>query len=116
MAQTINPAKLKAAAEHLEWVLQQYPGSEEVQSLLRSLAPLMEDAKAGRVLETIDDIKIPGAYNFSEGRYIPYAHPSINSAYTDFAAEMRGGWTQEETQLIARLEAIRSKLNGPGHD
>jgi len=112
MAQTINPVKLKAAAEHLEWVLQQYPGSEEVQSLLRSLAPLIEDAKQGRILEPVDDMKIPGAYNFSDGRYIPYKSPSVGSAYSDFAAEMRGGWTQEERQLVAHLEAMRIKPEG----
>lgn len=63
MTQAIDPIKLKAAAEHLEWVLRQYPDSEDVQSLLRSLTPLIEDAKAGRVLEPLDGIKIPGAWN-----------------------------------------------------
>ena len=41
MTQIIDPIKLKAAAEHLEWVLQQYPDSEDVQSLLQALQPLM---------------------------------------------------------------------------
>ena len=56
MAQTINPVKLKAAAEHLEWVLQQYPESEEVQSLLRSLAPLMERRTGPRKVAIADSV------------------------------------------------------------
>ena len=32
MTQTIDPIKLKAAAEHLEWVLKQYPYSGDVQA------------------------------------------------------------------------------------
>jgi hypothetical protein len=31
MTQQIDPVKLKAAAEHLEWVCQQYPDNDDVQ-------------------------------------------------------------------------------------
>jgi len=112
MAQTINPVKLKAAAEHLEWVLQQYPGSKEVQSLLRSLAPLIEDAKAGRLLAPMDRNDVPNAWSVSDGRYIPYDNPSVDGAYYDFAAQLRGGRTEEERQLSIHLEAMRKKLQG----
>lgn len=44
MIQTIDPIKLKAAAEHLEWVLQQYPDSDEVQGVLHALQPLIQAA------------------------------------------------------------------------
>ena len=37
MTQTIEPVKLKVAAEHLEWVLKQYPDSEDVQRQAESL-------------------------------------------------------------------------------
>ena len=94
MTQAIDPVKLKAAAEHLEWALKQYPNSEDVQSLLRSLTHLTEVAKAGRVLAPTDRMDIPGAWNFSDGRYIPYQSPSVDSAYSDFVTEMRGGWTE----------------------
>ena len=67
MTQAIDPVKLKAAAEHLEWVLKQYPDSEDVRSLLHSFTPMIEDAKAGRVLEPVDSMKIPGAWNFGDG-------------------------------------------------
>jgi len=110
MTQTIDPVKLKASAEHLEWVLKQYPDSEDVQSLLRSLAPLIEDAKEGRVLEPVDSMRIPGAWNFGDGRYVSYQSPSVDAAYSDFATEMEGGWTEEEKQLIADLEIKRKKL------
>lgn len=64
MTQAIDPVKLKAAAEHLEWVLKQYPDSDDVQDLYQGLQPLIEDAKAEEVLEPLDRRKIPGAYNF----------------------------------------------------
>lgn len=110
MTQAVDPVKLKAAAEHLEWVLQQYPDSDDVQSLLRSLTPLIEDAKAGRVVAPVDGMKVPGAWNFSDGRYVPYQHPSVDGAYSDFVTELEGGWTEEEKQLIADLEVKRKKF------
>ena len=110
MNQTIDPIKLKAVAEHLEWVLKQYPDGDDVQSLLRSLTPMIEDAKAGRIIEPVDDMKIPGAWNFGEGRYIPYQNPSVDSAYSDFATEMRGGLTEEDKKQIAWLEAKRKEF------
>ena len=76
MTQAIDPVKLKVSAERLELVLKQYPDSEDVQSLLRALTPLIGDAKAGRVVEPVDSMKIPGAWNFGDGRYIPYEDPS----------------------------------------
>ena len=107
MTQTIDPIKLKAAAEHLEWVLRQYPDSEDVQSLLRSLTPMIEDAKAGRVLEPVGRKHIPGAYNFGDGVYIPYKDPSVGEAYAAFIIDMEGGLTEQDRQRIARMEALR---------
>lgn len=104
MTQAIDQAKLKAAAEHLEWVLKHYPESEDVQALLSSLMPLIEDAKAGRVLAPVEDI--PGAYNFADGLYVPYKNPSVGDAYARFATEMQGGLTEEDKEQIARLEAM----------
>lgn len=106
MTQTIDPAKLKAAAEHLEWVLQQYPDNDDVQSLLHSLTSLIEDAKAGRVLTPIERKAVPSAWNFGDGRYIPYANPSVDNAYADFSIELRGGLTEQDKQRIARMEAM----------
>lgn len=68
MTQAIDPVKLKAAAEHPEWVLKQYPNSEDVQSLLCTLTPLIEDAKAGWVLVPVNGADLPGAWNFGDGR------------------------------------------------
>ena len=110
MTQAIDPIKLKASAEHLEWVLKQYPDSEDVQSLLRSLTPMIEAAKTETILAATDRMDIPGAWNFSDGRYIPYQNPNVDSAYCDFATEMRGGRTEEERQLISDLEAKRKKF------
>lgn len=113
MTQAIDPVKLKAAAEHLEWVLQQYPDSEDVQDLYQGLRPLIEDAKAGRVAHPIDRKVVPGAWNFGDGRYIPYANPSIDNAYTEFSIELRGGLTEQDKLRIARMDAMRkAKLRG----
>lgn len=110
----IDKTKLKAAAEHLEWVLKQYPDSEDVQGLLRSLTSLIEDAKAGSLREPMDSMKIPGAWNFSDGRYIPYDKPNVDSAYVAFSIEMRGGLSEEEKEINARMDAMRKAMNdGP---
>lgn len=107
MTQIIDPIKLKAAAEHLEWVLQQYPESEEVQGLLRALTPLIEDAKAERVLEPVESKQVPGAWSFGEGSYVPYKSPSVGEAYARFITELEGGLTDEDKKRLARMEALR---------
>lgn len=112
MTQAIDPIKLKAAAEHLEWALNQYPNSEDVQSLLRALTPLIEDAKAGRVLVPVDSANIPGAWNFGDGRYTPYDNPDVDDAYVDFRIEMRGGLTEDEDEFNARMDAMRKAMAG----
>lgn len=99
MAQTINPEKLKAAAEHLEWVLRQYPDSEDVQALLAGLTPLIEDAREGRITVPVE--KIPFEYSFSDGLYIPYKHPNVGAAYAAFAIEMGGGLTEQDKARLA---------------
>lgn len=110
MTQVIDPVKLKSAAEHLEWVLKQYPDSDDVQSLLRSLTPLIEDAKAGSVMETRGMMDVPGAWNFSDGRYIVYKNPSVDSAYSAFSIELDGGLSEEDKHRIARLDAMRKRM------
>lgn len=108
MNQAIDPVKLKGAAEHLEWVLKQYPDSDDIQSLLHSLASFIDSAKVGDVQNPMESI--PGAYNFGDGRYIPYTNPSVNEAYSDFATEMRGGRTEDEKELIAHLDTMRQSM------
>lgn len=110
MTQAIDPVKLKAAAQHLEWVLKQYPDVEDVQSLLRALTPMIEDAKSGSVLEPVGQGNIPRAWNFSDGRYISYRSPSVDSAYVTFIIEMEGGLSDEEKQLNARMDAMRKRM------
>lgn len=109
MTQTIDPIKPKAAAEHLEWVLQQYPKSEHVQALLRAFTPLIEDAKAGRVDQTIDSGDVPGAHNFAEGVY-PYEDPSVEEAYTSFRTELKGELTEQDTRIHARIAAMQERI------
>jgi hypothetical protein len=110
MAQAIDPIALKAAAEHLEWVLRQYPSSDDVQSLLNSLTPLIEAAKAGRVLVPVSRKDVPGGYNFGDGVYSPYKNPNVEDAYVNFRIEIRGGLTEEDRQRIARMDAMRKGM------
>ena len=110
MTRAIDRSKLKAAAEHLEWVLQQYPDSEDVQGLLRALTPLIEDARAGLIDAPIDRGKVPGTYNNADGVYIPYKNPSVGDAYAKFKIELRGGLTEQDKKRHAKMEALRQSL------
>ncbi len=113
MTQKIDPARLKAAAEHLEWVCQQYPNEERVQSLLEGLRPMIEDAKAGRVLKPIlDSNEIPSSWAVSGERlFDAYKAPNIESAYVAFADEMKGGLTEQDRRILARMKAHRDALS-----
>ena len=59
-------------------------------------------------------MRIPGTWNFGDGRYIPYNDPSVDEAYSDFITEMEGGLTEEDKQRIARLGAMRKAMMGGG--
>lgn len=112
MTQTIDPIKLKAAAEHLEWVLRQYPESEDVQGLLIGLLPLIERAKVGSIRAPAE--RIPFEYNFGDGLYRPYRSPSVDSAYSEFVTEMRGGLTEQDIRALAEMQVMRDEVGG--HD
>lgn len=114
MTQAIDPIRLKAAAEHLEWVLQQYPHSNDVQGLLRSLAALIEDAKAGRIVEPLGRGDVPGAHSFGDGLYAPYKAPAVDEAYTRFRIELRGGLTGQDEARQQRLQALWASSQGEG--
>ena len=117
MAQAIEPVKLRTAAEHLEWVLRQYPDVEDVQALLDALMPLINESKAGKITQPIASGRVPGAYNFGEGSYIPYKNPSVDEAYTDFRTELKGGLTEQDKRIIARIAAMQvATPEGQGHD
>lgn len=106
MTQTIDPARLKAAAEHLEWVLKQYPDSEVVQSLLHALTPLIEEAKAQKISTPMDGMDVPGAYQHGEGAYLPYKDPDVGDAYARFVVELEGGLTESDKQRLERIESM----------
>lgn len=113
MTQAIDAANLKAAAEYLEWVLLHYPDSDDVQGLRRALAPLIEDAKAGRIEEPMDSGEVPGTYNNADGVYIQYRNPSVGDAYAKFKVELAGGLADQDKKRHAEMEAFkRSLLNG----
>lgn len=114
MTQTIDPIKLKTAAEHLEWVLQQYPDSEDAQGLLRALEPIIRAAIAGDVSSPLDRQDIPGTFNFADGLYSPYKDPNVEDAYVAFSIEMRGGLTAQEQRLHELIGQIQQSSRAEG--
>lgn len=109
MSRPIDPVKLKASAERLEWVLGQYLYSDDVRALSRDLAPLIEAAKAGRILVPIDEsTPIPGSRNFADGIFIEYSEPSVDGAYADFITELEGGVTDIDLEIRAQIDAMRN--------
>ena len=115
MTQKIDPVKLKAAAEHLEWVCQQYPDNEDVQGLYRGLQTMIEDAKEGRVIEPVADRQdVPYGYSFADGKFQGYDNPSVDSAYYGFSREMRGGLSDAAKRTIAKLAAMDAEIKAGG--
>jgi hypothetical protein len=111
MTKAIDPAKLKAAAEHLEWVLSRYPDSDDVQGLYHALLPLIEQARAGQVHGPLERQDVPCGYNFADGVYRPYTDPNVDEAYVRFSIEMRGGLTEQDKKRLARMDAMRNSKN-----
>jgi hypothetical protein len=115
MTQQIDPVKLKAAAEHLEWVCQQYPDNDDVQGLYRGLQTMIEDAKAGRVTEPVADFT-PYRWAVSiEGMYRQYTDPDVEGAFYKFRTEMEGGLSDAAKQIIADFQErmkIKSQKEG----
>ncbi|MEJ1162674.1 hypothetical protein V9K97_03175 [Variovorax sp. CCNWLW186] len=110
MTQAIDSVKLKAAAEHLEWVCKQYPGIVVVQDLYEALLPLIEDAKAERVRTPVE--KIPCGYLFGDGLYESYKSPNVDEAYVNFSTEMKGGLSEEEKELLSDTESLQKEILG----
>ncbi|MGY1459050.1 MULTISPECIES: hypothetical protein [unclassified Luteimonas] len=107
MPRTIDPVKLKAAAERLEWVLRQYPDCEDVQDLLHALEPLLGAATGMDLSSPLDRWEIPGTYNLADGLYTPCKAPDVHDAYVAFSIELRGGLTEEEGMLHERIEEMQ---------
>lgn len=102
----IDPVRLKVAAERLERVLKQYPGSDDVLGLLLALESLINAAKAMDLSSPMDRADIPGAYNFADGVYRSYDDPDVEEAFVAFSIELRGGLTDQEKLLHERIMKI----------
>lgn len=104
MAQAIDKAQLRAAAEHLDWVLSCYPDQEKVQNLRASFTPLIERAKSGLITEPQDRDDFPARWALAERVYADFESPSVEEALVAFSVELRGAPTDREKRLIAELE------------
>lgn len=112
MTRSIDQARLREAAEHLEWALDQYRSVAHAQSLLKSLRPLIEAAKAAQLNDPIDPHDVPGAYNFGDGRYLDLVEPNVPNAYVAFTTELAGGLSDEEKEIIELMRANRAAEQG----
>jgi len=108
----INPVKLKAAAEHLEWVLGQYPNEPAAQELYQSLQPLIGNAKAGEISQPIG--KIPGSYFFSAGMCDSLTDPDLEQAYILFVKEARGEITERNDRRSIGIAALQGTIKAKG--
>lgn len=84
MTQSIDQVRLRAAAEHLEQVLEYYAEYPEVRGLCESLASLIAAAKAGRILAPLDLRDIPGGWHLAEGTFRDLRDPNLERAYGNF--------------------------------
>lgn len=111
MTNKIDPIKLKAAAEHLEWVCQQYPNEEKVQGLYKALQPVIAEAKAeGISMPLAGDDQLPFFWAVSaEGLFDQFSSPSVGDAYVQLAIQLRGGLTEQEQRINARIAAMRAR-------
>jgi hypothetical protein len=107
MTHAIDPTNLKAMAEHLEWVLQQYPGVSDIGHLYDALRPLIEDAKNGRVSRPMNRQEMPCRHLKSESVYQPYENPDVEGAYVCFSIEMEGGLMEGNREISSIIEGIR---------
>lgn len=103
MTQSIDQGRLRAAAEHLERVLEHYAEHAQVRGLNDALAPLIADAKAGRIREPLDLRDIPGGWHLADGTFRDLRDPSVEGAYGDFATELQGGWSDQGKRVLARM-------------
>lgn len=103
MTQSIDHVRLRAAAEHLEWVLAQYPGPHGAEGLRESFATLIEQAKAGLIKEPQGRSDSPARYALAERVYADLENPSVEEALVAFAVELRGGLTERERRIIERM-------------
>lgn len=55
MTRKVVPAKLKAAAEHLEWVCRRHANKGRVHAVLKVMQPMIDDAKADRIPGSVPD-------------------------------------------------------------
>lgn len=112
MTQSVDVARLRAAAEHLERVLGQYPDHSQVQGLLDALRPLIADAKGGLVRASLDLRDIPGGWHLAEGTFRDLRDPNVESAYGDFSTELQGGWSDREKAILEKMARMRRDGDG----
>ncbi len=55
-------------------------------------------------------MKVPGAYSFSDGLYVPFRNPDVGEAYARFVTELEGGITKEEEDLLREVDVLKESV------
>ena len=101
----MRTSALKEAAINLEQVFLNTPKpSNELRDLRESLEPLIQSAKAKLILKPIEDLAIPGTRQQQEGVLSEY--PDYEKQYVKFKVALRGGYTEEELQVLDIMKTL----------
>lgn len=101
----MKTSALKKIAIDLEQVYLNIPKpSQQLRDLQDSLQPYIESAKNGAIDTPIDEDSIPGNYQMQEG--VLSEHPDYEKQYVKFKVALRGGYTQEELEVLDMMKTL----------
>ncbi|BCD99503.1 hypothetical protein [Marinagarivorans cellulosilyticus] len=101
----MDTQKLKTAAFELEQIFSEISKpSQQLRDLQDSLQPYIESAKNGAIDTPIDEDSIPGNYQMQEG--VLSEHPDYEKQYVKFKVALRGGYTQEELEVLDMMKTL----------
>ena len=101
----MNTDALKKAAIELERAFSEI--SEPPKHLIdvqESLAPYLNAAKREMIESPVNENTIPGRFQQREGLLSDY--PNYEEQYVNFKVELRGGYTQEELDILKMMKTL----------
>lgn len=101
----MKTSALKEAAINLEQVYLNIPEpSNELRYIQESMRPFIQSAKAELILNSIEDLAIPGTRQQQEGVLSEY--PGYEKQYVKFKVALKGGYTQEELEVLDMMKTL----------
>lgn len=102
----MNQELLMDSANDLDRLLRQYAEfDDEAKTMLRSLSPLIQDVRSGKIITPFDARKIPGTRTYLEGKLQQYR--DFDDAYGKFILEVTGGETPVRREIREKFEERR---------